>query len=223
MNLAISKKKSFLRYEFFVLFILVPLGLFVVVPTPVLPFLWIVAFYCYLVLIKDKKFNKKNFLRQELVSKNIKIILLQFFGISAFIALFIAIFMPDMFFSLIKQNPILWLAVIILYPLLSVYPQELVYRAFFFHRYKKLFRDKNFMHLINAFLFGFMHIIFHNWIAVILTIGGGYIFAKLYDKTHSLFVLFISHSLYGCMLFTIGLGEFFYTGTVATISETFKF
>jgi len=120
MNLAISKKKSFLRYEFFVLFILVPLGLFVVVPTPVLPFLWIVAFYCYLVLIKDKKFNKKNFLRQELVSKNIKIILLQFFGISAFIALFIAIFMPDMFFSLIKQNPILWLAVIILYPLLSV-------------------------------------------------------------------------------------------------------
>jgi len=223
MNITISKKKRFLRYEFFVLFIVVPVVLFIVVPTPVLPFLWIIAFYCYLILLKDSKFNKKNFLRQELVSKNIKIIFLQFLGISAFIALFIAIFMPDMFFSLIKENPVLWLAVIILYPLLSVYPQELVYRAFFFHRYKKLFKDKEFMHLVNAFLFGFMHIIFHNWIAVILTIGGGYIFAKLYHKTHSLLVLFISHSLYGCMLFTIGLGDFFYTGTVGTLGETFKF
>lgn len=223
MDIAKNSSKSFLYGEFLSLFILLPIVLFIATPNPVLPFLWLVALWCFYVLIKDRKFNRKNFFRNEVVNANIKVVLIQFFGISATITLFMFIFMPDLFFSLIKQNPILWAMVIVLYPLLSVYPQELVYRAFFFHRYKKLFKSKNQMILVNAFLFGFMHIIFHNWIAVIFTIGGGYIFAKLYDKTHSLTVLFIAHSLYGCMLFTIGLGDFFYTGTLSTISETFKF
>lgn len=217
------KKKKILYFELFALFILFPIVLFIIVPTPILPFLWLVCTWCLYILLNDEKFNKKNLLRNEVVNANIKILLLQFFGISLFIIIFMMFFMPDMFFSLIKENPVLWAAVIVLYPLLSVYPQELVYRAFFFHRYKKIFKNKEHMILINAFLFGFMHIIFHNWIAVILTIGGGYLFAKLYIKTHSLSLLFIAHSLYGCMLFTIGLGEFFYTGTVATIEQTFKF
>ncbi len=217
------ESKTFLVFEFIALFIVFPLVLYIIVPTPVLPFLWLVCAWCLYILLKDEKFNRKNLLRNEVINSNIKIILLQFLGVSFFITLFMMFFMPDMFFSLIKENPIFWLAVIVLYPLLSVYPQELVYRAFFFHRYKSLFKNNEYLILTNAFLFGFMHIIFHNWIAVILTIGGGYIFAKLYIKTHSLSLLFIAHSLYGCMLFTIGLGEFFYTGTVATIEQTFKF
>ncbi|WP_164091292.1 CPBP family intramembrane glutamic endopeptidase [Poseidonibacter lekithochrous] len=217
------KSKTFLVFEFIALFILFPLVLYIIVPTPVLPFLWLVCVWCIYILLKDEKFNRKNLLRNEAVNSNIKSVLFQFFGISLFIALLMFFFIPDMFFSLIKSNIILWFAVIVLYPLLSVYPQELVYRAFFFHRYKSLFKNKEMRILINAFLFGFMHIIFHNWIAVILTIGGGYLFAKLYMKTHSLTLLFIAHSLYGCMLFTIGLGEFFYTGTVSTIEQTFKF
>lgn len=217
------KNKNFLVFEFISLFILFPLVLYIIVPTPVLPFLWLICIWCLYILLKDKKFNKKNLLRNEAIKPNIKKVLLQFFGITFFIILFMFFFMLDMFFSLIKTNIILWFAVIVLYPLLSVYPQELVYRAFFFHRYKKLFKNEEYLILINAFLFGFMHIIFHNWIAVILTIGGGYLFAKLYIKTYSLSLLFIAHSLYGCMLFTIGLGEFFYTGTIGTIEQTFKF
>ncbi|MGA1931368.1 CPBP family intramembrane glutamic endopeptidase [Arcobacter sp. YIC-464] len=219
----LKKNKEYLLFEFTVLFLLIPFILFMYTPTPILPYLWIIAGFCTFILLKDKKFNKENFFRQKLLSKNIKALILEFFIISLFIVSFMFYFLPELFFSLFKQNPYLWLAVIILYPLLSVYPQEVVYRAYFFHRYKKLFSSKANMILINAFLFGYMHIIFHNYIAVILTIGGGYLFARLYDKTHSLAVLFVAHSLYGCMLFTIGLGEFFYTGTIATMQETFKF
>lgn len=33
----------------------------------------------------------------------------------------------------------MWALVIVLYPILSVYPQELIFRAFLFHRYAPLF------------------------------------------------------------------------------------
>ncbi len=42
---------------------------------------------------------------------------------------------PHVFLSMPYYRPMLWLAVLVLYPLLSVIPQELVYRTFFFHRY----------------------------------------------------------------------------------------
>ena len=132
----ILKTKNFLFLEFIALFVLFPLVLFIVVPTPILPFLWLVSIWCLYILLNDEKFNKKNFLRHEVLSSNMKILLLQFFGVSLFIVIFMLYFLSDLFFSLIKESPILWATVIVLYPLLSVYPQELVYRAFFFHRYK---------------------------------------------------------------------------------------
>ena len=40
-----------------------------------------------------------------------------------------------------RQRPGLRLLVLLLYPLLSVYPQELLYRTFFFQRYGALCRS----------------------------------------------------------------------------------
>jgi hypothetical protein len=47
---------------------------------------------------------------------------------------------------------------------------------------------------------------------MILTFFGGYLFAYTYAKTRSLLLVSIEHALYGCLLYTIGLGRFFYTG-----------
>jgi uncharacterized protein len=59
-----------------------------------------------------------------------------------------------------------------------------------------------------------MHILFHNWIALALTFPGGILFALRYCNTRSLAVSSLEHALYGCFLFTIGLGQFFYVRAV---------
>jgi membrane protease YdiL (CAAX protease family) len=47
-----------------------------------------------------------------------------------------------------------------------------------------------------------------------MTLVGGLLFAHTYWKTRSLLVSAIEHALYGCLLYTIGLGRFFYHGAV---------
>jgi membrane protease YdiL (CAAX protease family) len=117
-------------------------------------------------------------------------------------------------FSLIIHRPAVWLLVMVLYPVLSVYPQGVIYRAFLFHRYRDLLPPGRPSILVSAVVFSYVHIIFYNWIAVAMTLVGGLLFAHTYWKTRSLLVSAIEHALYGCLLYTIGLGRFFYHGAV---------
>lgn len=121
-------------------------------------------------------------------------------------------FAPHLLFSFPKANPRLWLAVMILYPLLSVYPQELIYRAFFFHRYAGVFGGGWGVLVASAVAFGFVHIIFGNWLSVVLTLIGGLLFGLTYRESGSLALTSLEHAIFGNFLFTIGLGQFFYHG-----------
>jgi uncharacterized protein len=100
----------------------------------------------------------------------------------------------------------------VLYPVLSVYPQGIIYRAFFFERYRTLFPNSVLLIVASAVAFSFAHIIFRNAIAVIFTLVGGLLFAWRYADTASLFTSSFEHALYGCWMFTIGLGHYFYRG-----------
>lgn len=104
----------------------------------------------------------------------------------------------------------------ILYPVLDVYPQSILYRAFFLQRYVDLapngIAGRWAMILASATASSFLHIIFRNWIAVVLTFFGGILFAWRYVETGSLLTSSVEHALYGCWLFTVGLGEYFYHG-----------
>ena len=51
-----------------------------------------------------------------------------------------------------------------------------------------------------------------NWIAPALTLIGGIVFGFTYERTRSSLVVAVQHALFGCFLFTIGLGWFFYSG-----------
>lgn len=117
-------------------------------------------------------------------------------------------------FALPSERPGLWLLVMVLYPLLSVYPQEVTFRAFFCHRYRPLFGNDRAMLAVNALAFGWAHVMFENWVAVALCLIGGWLFADTYLRTRSLLLACIEHAIYGCALFTIGLGWFFYGGSV---------
>ncbi len=117
-------------------------------------------------------------------------------------------------FSLPRERPELWLTIMVLYPLVSVWPQEVLYRAFFFHRYACFLRSPWARVLGSALAFGFMHVLFLNAVAPLLTLFGGLLFAWTYERSRSVLACSIEHSIYGCWVFTVGLGAYFYGGTI---------
>jgi len=119
---------------------------------------------------------------------------------------------PDKFLNFPLQYPLFFLAFIFLYPILSVLPQELLYRTFFFERYQTIFRKPKIMILASMITFSFLHIIYHNYDSVLLTLVGGYFFSQSYTATRSLLIVCIEHSLYGILIFTLGFGGFFIRG-----------
>lgn len=205
-----------LKIEFIAIYIIAPLIIFLLPPFPILPVLWIFTLSLIFLLKREGSYKKERSLfNKESLFRMVR----RFMGLASVLTIGVFLFKPEILFSLIKERPLIWLAVVILYPLLSVYPQEFIYRVFFFHRYKDIFPNRNLLVVINGILFGYMHIIFHNWIAVVLTAIGGVLFAYTYERSRSLLMVSIEHSLFGVYLFSIGLGNYFYMGTIGTISQ----
>lgn len=119
---------------------------------------------------------------------------------------------PDHLFDMPRNMTLFWLLLMVVYPLFSVYPQELLYRAFFLHRYQSLFSNQRHLLLLNAVLFGWMHVVFHNALAVVYTLVAGVLFADTYHKTRSLRLTCLEHALYGMLIFTLGYGQAFLFG-----------
>ncbi len=127
---------------------------------------------------------------------------------------------PQSFLAFPRQNTPFWLLIMTFYPLISVTTQELVYRVLFFHRYAPAMNGGGWLAIaVNAALFAGMHAIifashsahFH-WEAVAFSFAGGLIFAYRYTRTRSFLAVAMEHALYGDLVFTIGLGRFFFTG-----------
>ncbi len=110
-------------------------------------------------------------------------------------------------FVVILNKPFMWIAILFIYSVFSVYPQELIYRTFFFQRYKDLFKSEKLFILVNATLFSLAHLFFRNTLVMILTFIGGILFALTFKKTKSTLLVLIEHAIYGCWLFTVGMGE----------------
>jgi membrane protease YdiL (CAAX protease family) len=215
---SLIRSRFYLICELLGIFILVPALIYALLPLPVIPILWIITFLSIWAVFKDKNFDRDTLWRVSALKKNYKNLLIQFILIAAVMIALVSWFIPDHLFSLIEENPMFWISIMILYPLISVYPQELLYRTFFFHRYRMFFQKKWQMITVNALLFGYMHIIFQNWVAVGLTVAGGFLFASIYERTRSTLVVSVAHALYGDLIFTVGLGPYFYAGTMVTLS-----
>ncbi len=141
-------------------------------------------------------------------------IIARFFSATVLITLAVIYALPDKFLAFPRDRTALWALVMVFYPLLSVIPQEMIFRAYFFRRYQPLFPHPTAMVLTNAIAFGFVHVVFLNWISVLLCTAGGVMFARTYQRSRSLALVCIEHALYGCMVFTVGLGYYFYHGAV---------
>ncbi|HVR61382.1 MAG TPA: CPBP family intramembrane glutamic endopeptidase [Polyangia bacterium] len=123
---------------------------------------------------------------------------------------FVAWHAPAALFRLPRTRPVAWAAVMILYPI-SAYAQEVLYRTFFFHRYGRLFPRAGARVAASAALFGWAHIAVNNLVAVGLATIVGLLFSWTYERTRSTALVALEHALYGDVLFTVGLGEIFYS------------
>jgi len=127
------------------------------------------------------------------------------------ITLMSLIFLPkEQLFYLPINKTKLWILIMIFYPIWSAFTQEVIYRGFYFHRYISLFKSEKQAIILNGILFGLLHIIFRNWIAVIGATIIGMVWASNYVKHRSILMVSLEHAIVGNYLFTIGLGYYFY-------------
>jgi hypothetical protein len=215
--------RSWLVAEFVILFAALPLGYrFSPVRLPALPVLWGVAGYALWQLLIDPRYDRGKLWNIGQLPGRLGVIL-GIFAVAA-VAIWFGVhrFAPQLEWSFVREHPAFWAVVMVAYPVLSVYPQGVIYRAFFFERYARLFPANWEMILASAVAFAFLHIIFRNWLAVGLTFAGGILFAARYAETGSLATSSFEHALYGCFLFTVGLGAYFYHGTIGTVSALMR-
>ena len=199
--------------ELILLFVVLPLAFrFKPFPFPPIPALWLLAGYCLYRLLHGPAFDRKLLRNAHALAGAASHVLLVFFVVAVVVGAAVYFLAPHLLFNFVKRAPAFWALVMVLYPLLSVYPQGIIYRAFFFERYRVLFPNSLLLIVASAFAFSFAHIIFRNPIALSFTLVGGLLFAWRYSITGSLFTSSFEHALYGCWMFTIGLGQYFYKG-----------
>ena len=179
---------------------------------PALPLLWLVAGYAWWVLRRDAGFDTAKLWNPAPLAAALPGMLGAFAVVAALLWAGVHWVAPRLEWSFAREHPAFWAMVMVLYPVLSVYPQGVLYRAFFMQRYAAVFPERWMLLLASAAAFAFLHIIFRNALAVGLTFAGGLLFAWRYAETGSLLTSSVEHALYGCWLFTVGLGGYFYHG-----------
>jgi len=193
--------------EFFIIFIGIPVAFTFSFNAWIKLSIGLIGFvYVVVVLLRTEKFkfkiapdlNWKSFFKKTFL----KLIL-----IALITYLFVFFNDKDALFNVMTTKPKLWVIIFFVYSFFSVYPQELIYRTFFFQRYKELISNKKLFIFINAIVFSLGHIFFRNTLVLLLTFFGGLLFAFTYSKTKSTLLVSIEHAIYGLWLFTVGMGD----------------
>tara|TARA_B100000809_G_scaffold34084_1_gene29909 strand:- start:19490 stop:20122 length:633 start_codon:yes stop_codon:yes gene_type:complete len=200
-------KRSFLSLELALLFFLIPVILFLeVLPIIKIGSLLIAITYVLVTSIKNKLIPLKLLLSFTL-KKEKKTLLLSSIIVLSSSLIFMSLWHPEDLFIVVKKKPTLWVIILFVYAFLSVLPQELLYRSYFFNRYKDLFKNEKHLVIINIIVFPLAHLFLKNWLVLLVTLIGGVFFALTYKRSKSLLITSLEHAIYGNWLFTIGMGE----------------
>lgn len=187
---------------------------------PIIPLLIVLSGGALICLLRTTPFKLNDLIDVSSTTRRDWVIVFGRFALLA-IALAIALIWvkPEAFLNLPKTRPHLWILVLCLYPLVSVIPQGIIYRALYSHRYATCFPPA-WRTAVGAAVFSFAHLPFANGYALAFTVVGGWLFLTSYTRTRSLLFSAIEHALYGNFIFTIGWGEFFFhAGTLQMLSQ----
>jgi hypothetical protein len=212
-----SNRKHYLAAECALIFFIAPAALYFFrfeLAFKILPLVWGVALLCGIYLVKYRGYGRRALWIPEGLGRSLAGVVALFLPLAALLALLAWFLIPDRFFAFPRHHPRIWAAVMLLYPLLAAYPQEVFYRAFFFDRYRPLFGGPHQLILINALSFGIGHAVYGNWLAPVLSTFGGILFAYRYHRCGSTLVVGIEHALWGNFIFTSGYGWYFYSGAI---------
>lgn len=185
-------------------------------PGSPIPVLVVGAAAAAIYLRRQPAFDRRSFFRAAALRRHLPSILLLWVLAFAVAWGALAVFSPERLFVFPREQPLVWAMVMVFYPLLSAYPQELIFRGYVFHRYFPVFGSGGWMVVASAVAFGFVHLIFGNVISVVLSAIGGVLFGIRYLRSRSLLTVAVEHGLYGMLIFTIGLGQFFFHGATPT-------
>lgn len=210
-------QNKILALEFFLLCICLPTVIIVFKLAPYMfAFLWGAALYCLFTLRTQHGEHLKKLWKWDAVTwVAMKPLLIRWIFASVGMIAFIYFVDPDRMFGIVRERPQIIPFLLVMYPLVSALPQELIFCSFFFERYKKFFRTDIAIIIASAIVFAYAHVLYINWIAPFLSLIAGLIFATTYARTKSLALVTIEHGLYGNVLFLVGLGWYFYGGAVA--------
>lgn len=201
------KNTSYLLPEFFLLFVLLPTSFALDYSIFIKMGLGLVGF-AYIIFIL-KRVERVSFRLSEKVNWRSfwKHTLLRLVVIIAVTTCYVLYVDASALFFVPKTDLRLFIIILFIYTFLSVWPQEIIYRTFFFKRYESLFRSKSLFVFINAVLFSLAHVFFRNTLVLVLTFLGGLLFGLTYLKFRSTTLVSIEHAIYGNWLFTVGMGK----------------
>ena len=169
-------------------------------------------------LLRDRTFDRRQLVRTDGIWREVRVAAARWAVVCLLVGSAFAVLQPDMLFGLARRRPGLLALIVAFYPFFSAYPQEVIFRAFLFHRYAVVFRSTIGLIAASAVAFGWAHIILHNALSIAFTVVGGALFALTYSRTRSVVAAWIEHALYGVFIFVIGLGPWFYGGQMAPIA-----
>ncbi|PWK19692.1 CPBP family intramembrane glutamic endopeptidase [Xanthomarina spongicola] len=201
------KSTTYKLIEFFIVFILIPISftldysIWLKLAICVLGFIYVVF---VLLKVENNKFKIATYLNWKLFWKQT---IVKLTVIAILTTLFVYFTDKESLFQVVQNKPLKWLIILFVYSVFSVYPQELIFRTFYFQRFQTFFKNKNLFIFINAIVFSLAHLFFRNTLVLIMTFLGGILFALTYSKLKSTLLVSIEHAIYGCWLFTVGMGE----------------
>lgn len=207
------RRVPYLWVEFVAIFVAAPAGFALFQPRGLLIVgMWVLAAGALLLLLTDRSYDRRELVRVRGVKRELRRIGWMFVPLGFGMAVLMNKLMPEAFCYFPRERPVLWAAIMGLYPIFSVLPQSVIWRSFFLHRYRPLVGAGWPAVVAAAMMFGYAHVLFLNPVAPALTFAGGLLFTHTHLRTRSLPIAAIEHAMYGCLAFTLGYGQFLYTG-----------
>jgi membrane protease YdiL (CAAX protease family) len=213
---AVGRRSTpYLWVELLAIFVAAPAGFALFQPRGLLIVgMWVLAAGALLLLLTDRSYDRRSLVRLRGLKRELRRILWMFVPLGFAMAVLMNKLMPEAFCYFPRERPVLWGAIMLLYPIFSVLPQSVIWRSFFLHRYRRLIGCGRPAMVTAAMMFGYAHVLFLNPVAPALTFAGGLLFTYTHLRARSLPIAAVEHAMYGCLAFTLGYGQFLYTGNV---------